>query len=100
MHVRVYHPETCEPFDVTPSKASELVLEKGWSQTPWQQAEPAPEPVIEEPVRGRGRRRRVEEEAAPVQDEIEAEATDADEADVADEEVAERDDDLAENWRS
>jgi hypothetical protein len=62
---RVYHPETCEPFDVTPSKASVLVLEKGWSRTPWTRTAVAPEPVVEETARGRGRRRRTVE-AEPV----------------------------------
>lgn len=31
---RVYAPETNEPFDVTPSKAGELILLKGWTKTP------------------------------------------------------------------
>lgn len=80
MHVRVYHPETCEPFDVTPSRANDLVLEKGWSQTPWKHVEPeaAPEPAVTEVGRGRGRRRRAEE-AAPVDDEADV-AVEADEA--------------------
>lgn len=72
MHERVYHPETCEPFDVVASKASNLVLEHGWSRTPWTREAIAPEPA-EEPTRGRGRRRRAAEDAAPV---IEDEADD------------------------
>ena len=64
---RVYHPETGEPFDVTPSKASDLVLNKGWTRTPWTRVEaPKADPVVEEvPARGRarGRRRRAVEEA-------------------------------------
>lgn len=31
---RVYAPDTNEPFDVTPSKAADLVLEKGWTKSP------------------------------------------------------------------
>jgi hypothetical protein len=88
---RVYSPDTCEPFDVTPSKATVLVLEKGWTRTPWTRvpvAEPAPAPVVDqvedevepeaevEPARGRGRRRRTavvapeadEDEGAPSED--------------------------------
>lgn len=68
---RVYHPETCEPFDVPASKAGLLVLEKGWSRTPWTRV-PVPAPVeiileeddeadVEDEAprgRGRGRQRR------------------------------------------
>lgn len=36
---RVYHPETCEPFDVPAAKAGKLVLEHGWSRTPWTRVE-------------------------------------------------------------
>ncbi len=64
-HERVYHPETCEPFDVTPSKARELVLDKGWTRTPWTKVE-VPEPVEDEAPRGRGRRRRAAEEVPEV----------------------------------
>lgn len=76
---RVYHPETCEPFDVPPSKAADLVLNKGWSHTPWTRAPEAP--VVEavpgrrarpEPTpyapRGRGRRRPAEVIAPAVED--------------------------------
>lgn len=78
---RVYHPETCEPFDVSTSKAAMLVLEKGWSRSPWERVVVAEEPEVvviededlhqaeadaevaashvpDEPVPGRGRRRR------------------------------------------
>lgn len=81
-HQRVYSPDTCEPFDVTPSKASELVLQKGWTRTPWTQVEPAPEPeVVTESVRGRGRRRRAMEEAPEpeVEDTVEEDDVPADE---------------------
>lgn len=90
MHVRVYHPETCEPFDVVASKAEVLVLEKGWTKTPWKRVEPeaAPEPVVTEIGRGRGRRRRVVEDAAPAEDESDVETAEVDDA---------ADDDL---WRS
>lgn len=30
--VRIYHPETEEPFDLPVGKANELVLNKGWLQ--------------------------------------------------------------------
>lgn len=44
--VRVYHPETNEPFDVTPSKATHLRLEKGWLSQPFTTVEaPEPDPV-------------------------------------------------------
>ncbi len=33
-HVRVYYPETDEPFDVPRWKADELILKHGWRQTP------------------------------------------------------------------
>ncbi|USN14264.1 hypothetical protein PAPPERLAPAPP_00310 [Brevundimonas phage vB_BpoS-Papperlapapp] len=39
---RVYHPETCEPFDVPSAKAGSLVLQHGWSRTPWTRVEVAP----------------------------------------------------------
>lgn len=70
-HERVYHPETCEPFDVPSAKAADLRLNHGWSSTPWSRQEtPAEEPAFE-PVRGRGRRRRaVEEVPAPADDEV------------------------------
>lgn len=77
-HERVYDPEKCEPFDVTPSKAQKLVLDHGWTRTPWtRQSVAAAEPVVvdaeadeseeqaAEPRGGRGRRRRAAE-AAPV----------------------------------
>lgn len=47
---RVYAPETNEPFDVTASKAADLVLLKGWTQTPVERtvvAEPS-QPEAEE----------------------------------------------------
>lgn len=59
---RVYSPEDSEPFDVSPSRARDLVLNKGWTKTPWTR-EPVEAPVAEEAPRGRGRRRRVAEEA-------------------------------------
>jgi hypothetical protein len=94
MHVLVYHPETCEPFEVTPSKANELVLEKGWTKTPWKRTEPeaAPEPAVTEVGRGRGRRRRAEE-AAPVDDEADADV----EAEEAEDDAADAD---LDPWRS
>lgn len=55
-HERVYHPETCEPFDVPSSKAADLRLNKGWSSTPWRR-EAEPEPAVREVGRGRGRQR-------------------------------------------
>jgi hypothetical protein len=39
--VRVYHPETNEPFDVTPSRADVLRLEKGWLSQPFTKVEVA-----------------------------------------------------------
>jgi hypothetical protein len=59
---RVYHPETCEPFDVPPLKAADLVLNKGWTNTPWTRVEPVVHipATDQEPVRGRGRRRPAE----------------------------------------
>ncbi|UTC28402.1 hypothetical protein GURKE_04000 [Brevundimonas phage vB_BpoS-Gurke] len=74
---RVYSPDLCEPFDVTPSKAQKLVLEQGWSRTPWTRVEVTPtvetvdptdeepteiEALEPEPARGRGRRRRASED--------------------------------------
>ncbi|UTC28548.1 hypothetical protein MARCHEWKA_00350 [Brevundimonas phage vB_BpoS-Marchewka] len=77
---RVYHPETCEPFDVPTAKASNLVLEHGWSRTPWTRVEVvAPVEIVVDDVealivlaepedaeeaprgRGRGRQRRTVE---------------------------------------
>lgn len=78
---RVYSPDTCEPFDVSPSKARQLVLEKGWTRSPWTKTvtevedEPAP--------RGRGRRRRVAEEVVQVEPEVEV--SEEAEFDIADE---------------
>lgn len=60
---RVYSPDTSEPFDVTPSRASFLVLEKGWTRTPWTSEAITPAVAAEDAPRGRGRRRRVTEEA-------------------------------------
>lgn len=87
---RVYHPETCEPFDVPTAKAGTLVLEHGWSRTPWtrEAVEGPAEVVIEDAealiaeeeaprARGRGRQRRT----------VEAEPDASD-------------DDVAESWRS
>jgi hypothetical protein len=52
----VYDPVNCEPFEVIASKASDLVLNKGWTRSPWTRVEqPAEEP---KPARGRGRQRR------------------------------------------
>lgn len=76
---RVYHPETCEPFDVPSSKAGELRLNHGWTSTPWRR-EPEPEPAVRETTKGRGRRRieldqepqAVEDELAPVEVEDDA----------------------------
>lgn len=75
-HERVYHPETCEPFDVPSSKAADLRLNKGWSSTPWRR-EPEPEPAVREVGRGRGRQRQ-EPVAPPVIEEpaVEAEVED------------------------
>lgn len=67
---RVYHPDTCEPFDVPTAKAGVLVLEHGWSRSPWTRVE-IPTPVVievddvdaeiveaeDEAPRGRGRGR-------------------------------------------
>jgi hypothetical protein len=67
---RVYHPETCEPFDVPASKAVELCLNQGWSRTPWQR-EAQPEPAVRETRKGRGRQRIVlPEEPSPVEDDL------------------------------
>lgn len=87
---RVYSPDTSEPFDVPATKARDLVLNQGWTRTPWTrvEAEPAPAVVVEETSRGRGRRRRVIEEA-PI-------AADEDVVDVP--EVVDEDDN--ESWRS
>lgn len=41
---RVYSPDFSEPFDVSPSKATDLVLNKGWTRTPWTTAPAAVEP--------------------------------------------------------
>ena len=39
--LRVYHPETDEPFDIPVATAQDLVLNKGWRQQPLNpQAEP------------------------------------------------------------
>lgn len=76
-HERVYHPETCEPFDVPSSKAADLRLNHGWSSTPWRR-EPEPEPAVREVGRGRGRQRQ-EPVAPPVVEE--PEAVEADESD-------------------
>jgi len=64
---RIYSPDTSEPFDVPAAKADRLVLEKGWTRTPWtrvpvEEAAAEPEPVVK-PARGRGRKRRATEEA-------------------------------------
>lgn len=32
--VRIYHPETGEPFDCPVAKATDLRLNKGWTSTP------------------------------------------------------------------
>lgn len=53
---RVYHPETCEPFDVPASKAGELRLNQGWTSTPWRR-EADPEPAVRQTPKGRGRPR-------------------------------------------
>jgi hypothetical protein len=67
MHVRVYHPETGEAFDVTRAKADHLVLEKGWLQTP---LDPVAEPAVVETPKARGRKPvEVEEPELPVADE-------------------------------
>lgn len=42
--VRVYHPETNEPFDLPEAKATKLRLEKGWLSQPFERV-PTPEPV-------------------------------------------------------
>ena len=78
---RVYHPETCEPFDVPTAKAGTLV-QHGWSRKPWTRvAVPASVAIevddvdaliVEDAVsadegrrgRGRGRQRRSTEVAA------------------------------------
>jgi hypothetical protein len=65
-HERVYHPETCEPFDVPASKAADLRLNHGWSSTPWRR-EADPEPAVREVARGRGRRRPEPVEEAPIE---------------------------------
>ncbi|AFU87247.1 hypothetical protein CcrKarma_gp080 [Caulobacter virus Karma] len=68
--VRIYHPETNEPFDVIPSTAERLRLGQGldglvWLSQPFSRAA-AEEPAPEAP-KGRGRKR----VAAPVSDEAE-----------------------------
>jgi hypothetical protein len=47
--VRVYHPETDEPFDVPKSKADELRLNKGWRSHP---LDPTAVPAVTETERG------------------------------------------------
>lgn len=89
---RVYHPETCEPFDVPTAKAGTLVLQHGWSRSPWTRVEvPAPVTIEvddvdvvlvdpeaeEEPSRGRGRgRQRRTAETAPAVSDVEDDADD------------------------
>lgn len=41
--IRVYHPETGEPFDLPVGKANELRLEKGWLAQP---IDPDAEPAV------------------------------------------------------
>jgi hypothetical protein len=41
--IRVYHPETGEPFDLPVGKANELRLEKGWLAQP---LDPDAEPAV------------------------------------------------------
>lgn len=68
----IYYIETGEPFEVSPSKAADLVLTGLWSQSPVtsvaavvlpdededEARQPEPAPAVE-PARGRGRRPRV-----------------------------------------
>jgi hypothetical protein len=46
---RVYHPETCEPFDVPPYTAERLRLYEGWTTTAWAREE-APERAVQDTV--------------------------------------------------
>lgn len=114
---RVYHPETCEPFDVIPSKAALLVLEKGWSRSPWTRVlalKEEPPVVIEdealhqaaadaevsalhapEPAPpGRGRRRR--DAVVALDDEVDTTAT----VDIDDEVDTTPTEDTDASWRS
>ncbi len=47
--IRVYHPETDEPFDVPKAKADELRLNKGWRSHP---LDPTAVPAVTETERG------------------------------------------------
>ena len=51
--LRVYHPETDEPFDVPVAKAQDLILNEGWRRQP---LDPKAEPVVKTvaPERGIG----------------------------------------------
>lgn len=114
---RVYHPETCEPFDVSASKAASLVLDKGWSRSPWTRvvvAEQPPVVVIEDedlrqaeadaevaelhipdaPAPGRGRRRR--DAVVALDDQVDAATLDVIEDEV--DTTPSEDDDAS--WRS
>jgi hypothetical protein len=69
----VYDPVNSDPFEVPPQRASNLVLNKGWTRTPWTRVEPE---VVEDdkPARGRGRKRRAVEAAPEDEAPIEHEA--------------------------
>jgi hypothetical protein len=59
---RVYHPVTGEPFDVSQSKMTDLVLNHNWSQTP---PEAAAQPAPIKPKRSRRAKEEAVEALAP-----------------------------------
>lgn len=92
--VRVYHPETNEPFDLPEAKATALRLEQGWLSQPFERVveedKPKPDnglnprtfpvvdptalgwrpPADDEQHRPRGRGRRRAEPATPPEDDV------------------------------
>lgn len=69
MRKTVYHPKTGEPFEILESKANQLILEHGWTQTP---IDPHAEPAVKEVAkRKRGKRVLLEEsETEPFENDL------------------------------
>lgn len=67
--IRVYHPQTNEPFDVPVNKASELRLNHGWNTHKTVDEAPPEAAVQNSPVEPRGRKPRRERITLSVQDE-------------------------------